>query len=111
MLNSVENLILTSKMIDFKPKKGRFTWTNNRVGAANIFARLDRFLVHSSLLKGKKIIASNILAKLTSDHKPIVLLIEDEEDLGPIPFQFNPLWKDQESFMSIVSLAWDILVV
>ena len=45
MIISVENLILSWELIDFKPKKGCFTWTNNRVGEANIFARLDHFLV------------------------------------------------------------------
>ena len=50
MITSVENLILTWELIDFKPKKGCFMWTNNRVGATNISAMLDRFLVHISLL-------------------------------------------------------------
>ena len=111
MIISVENLILSWESIDFKPKKGCF-WTNNRVGAANISARLDRFLVQSSfLLEGGKLITSSILAKLSSDHKPNILPIEDEEDLGPIPFRFSPLWKEQEGFMDIVSLAWDIPAV
>ena len=37
-----------------------------------------------------------------------MLLIEDEEDLGPIPFWFSPLWKEQEGFMTTVSKDWDI---
>ena len=52
MINAAENLILLWELIDFKPKKGRFTWTNNRVGLANISTKLDRFLVQSSLLLG-----------------------------------------------------------
>ena len=40
-----------------------------------------------------------------------MLLIDDEEDLGPIPFRFSPLWKEQEGFMNTVSMAWDIPVV
>ena len=46
------------------------------------------------------------MAKLSSDHKPMMLLIDDEEDLGPIPFWFSPLWKDRDGFMSIVTKAW-----
>ena len=45
MLKLVDNLISTWELIDFKPKRGRFTWTNNRTGGTNISARLDRFLV------------------------------------------------------------------
>ena len=40
-----------------------------------------------------------------------MLLIEDEEDLGPIPFHVSPLWKEQEGFMNTISMAWDIPVV
>ena len=45
MLNMVENRILSWELIDFKPKKGRYTWSNNGTGATHISARLDRFLV------------------------------------------------------------------
>ena len=54
MLNIVENFILSWELIDFKPKRGRYTWSNNKTGSANISARLDHFLVQSSLMTGKK---------------------------------------------------------
>ena len=110
MLNSVDKFIIKWEMIDFKPKRGKFTWSNNRLGEANISARLDRFLVQSSLLADKTVISSSILPKITSDHKLILLQIENEEDLGPIPFRFSPLWKDKDGFMSTVILAWAIPV-
>ena len=55
MLKTVENFIQFWDLIDFKPKKGRFTWTNNIVRAGNISTRLDHFLVQSSFLGKKKI--------------------------------------------------------
>ena len=67
--------------------------------------------MQSSLLLDKKIISSSILPKITSDHKLIMPQIEVEEDLGPIPFQFSPLWKDRDGFMSTVTLAWDLPIV
>ena len=72
--DKVEALIQACDLNDFKPNKGRFTWSNNRVGAANIVARLDMFMVHSSLMDGKFIISTKILPKLTSDHHPISLM-------------------------------------
>ena len=90
-------------MIDLKPKTGRFTWSNQRVGAASIFARLDRFLVQSSLLDGNQIISSKILPKLSSDHHPIALVFEKEDELGPIPFRFYPLWIERDGFMATVN--------
>eukprot|EP00253_Pinus_taeda_P001799 PITA_01799 len=103
---SVESLVLEWDLLDHKPKKDRYTLTNNRVGKANIVARLDRFLVQSTLLEGKHLISSKILPKITSDHNPISLLIEKEEDLGPFPFRFNPLWVSREGFMDIVANVW-----
>ena len=58
-----------------------------------------------------KILSTNILPKLTSDHKPIMLKLEDEENLVAIPFRFSPLWIAREGFMDIVSNAWSIQVI
>ena len=74
--DTVEELILSLDLNDIKPKSRRFTWTNNRVGSANIASRLDMFLVHSSLLDGNSIISSKILPKLSFYHHPISLLFE-----------------------------------
>ena len=109
MLKRLENFIQLWDLINFMPKKGRFTWTNKRVGVTNISARLDRFLVQRSFLE-KKSFSSSIIMKLTSDHKPILLQFEEEEDLGPIPFRFIPLWVDCEGFMNIVSRSWSLPV-
>lgn len=102
----VEDLIQQWDLLDFKPKTGLYTWKNNKIGMDHILARLDRFLLRSTLLSEKKIISTKILPKLTSDHKPILLLLEEEENLGPIPFRFIPLWADREGFMDTVKKAW-----
>ena len=39
-----------------------------------------------------------------------MLQLEEEEDLGLIPFWFSPLWIGWDGFMSIISKAWDIPV-
>ena len=51
------------------------------------------------------------MPKITLDHKTILVQIEDEEDLFPIPFRLSPLWKDRDGFMSTVNTAWDLPVV
>eukprot|EP00253_Pinus_taeda_P032996 PITA_32996 len=105
MLASVEELTQSWDLLDFSPVYGLFTWSNNHVGSNHISARLDRFLVQNTLMLNKKIIITKILPKLTSDHKTIQLLLEDEEDLGPIPFHFSPLWIEKEGFMETVKAA------
>ena len=102
----VESLIHSWDLLDFKLKKGRFTWSNNKIGAAIILARLDRFLVQSSLLEENYLISSKKFPKLSFDHHPISLLFEEEEDLGPILFRFSPLWIERDGFWEIVSEAW-----
>jgi hypothetical protein len=106
MLTFVEELLQQWDLLDFSPIRGLFTWSNNRSGTEHISARLDRFLVQGSLIMDKKIIKTKILPKLTSDHKPIQLLLEDEEDLGPLPFRFSPLWIEREGFFETVKEAW-----
>jgi len=102
LIHVVEDMIQQWDLMDFKPRKGLYTWTNNRTGEEHISARLDRFLVQSTLLLERKLISTTILPKLTSDHKPILLSLEDEEILGPIPFRFIPLWKEKSGFYETV---------
>ena len=104
--DSVESLIQANDILDFKPKKGRFTWSNNILGATNISAHIDRFLVQSSLMEGKFIISTKILPKLILDHHPISLMFEKEEDLGPILFHFSPLWIERHDFWETVIESW-----
>ena len=106
----VEALIQTWDLINFEPKKGRFTWSNNRIGATNIAARLDRYLGKISLMDGN-VITSKILPKINFDHHPISLLLEKEEDLGPIPFRFSPLWIEREGFLDTMHIAWSHYIV
>ena len=107
---TVGNLIQHWDLVDFKPVKGKFTWTNNRTGENHISARLDRFLINSSLMMDGRIIFTKILPKLTSDHKPILICLKKEEDLGPLPFRFSPLWVGKDGFLETVQAAWRLEV-
>eukprot|EP00253_Pinus_taeda_P032639 PITA_32639 len=107
---TVGNLIQRWDLVDFKPVKGKFTWTNNRTGENHISARLDRFLISSSLMLDNIIVFTKILPKLTSDHKPILICLKKEEDLGPLPFRFSPLWAGKDGFLETVQAAWRIEV-
>jgi hypothetical protein len=110
MLPFIEDLVHQWDILEFKPSKGLYTWKNNRVGADHISTHLDRFLIQISLLQERRLISSNILPKLTFDHKPILLNLEEEENMGPIPFYFSPLWIYKEGFLEIVHSSWSSLV-
>ena len=102
----VEDLILAWDLMDIKPLRGLYTWTNKRVGPGHIAARLDRFLVQSSFLTLGLTTSSEILPHSTSDHKPISLEYRKEQGQGPIPFRFNPAWIQVKDFRSSVSKVW-----
>ena len=102
----VEDIISEWDLEDIKPSKGKYTWSNKRLGPGHIAARLDRFLVQQSLHVHGFDITSAILSFSASDHKPIVLSFVKDQNLGPIPFRFNPAWIPMEGFQDIVAAAW-----
>jgi len=101
----VEDIILGWDLLDIKPSNGKFTWSNKRLGPSYITASLDRFMVHSTFLTLGFLASSKILPNCTSDHKPILLELSPEVNLGPIPFRFSPLWIHQEGFQQTVSAS------
>ena len=88
----MEDLIAEWDLEDIKPLKGKYTWTNRRIGPGHIAARLDRFLVQQSLHVLGMDPCSSIIPFSASDHKPICLTFAQDKKLGPIPFRFNPAW-------------------
>jgi hypothetical protein len=98
----VDDLIQDWDLLDIKPSKGKFTWSNRRIIPGHITARLDRFLVYSSFLPLGLDSSSRILPFTGSDHRPIQLEIKKEKNLGHIPFCFSPLWLQYEGFFEKV---------
>jgi hypothetical protein len=86
----VDDLILDWDLEDIKPTKGLFTWSNRILGPGHIATRLDRFLVQHSVLLLSLTLDSSILPFSALDHKPILLSLSHDRNLGPIPFRFNP---------------------
>jgi ribonuclease HI/exonuclease III len=102
----VEDIATAWDLLDIKPTKGRYTWTNKRIGPGHIAARLDRFLVQSSFLVLGLKTTSKILPHSVSDHKPICLEIKKDQVKGPIPFRFSPNWLKDIEFDDIVTKVW-----
>ena len=69
----MEDLISELDPFDVQPSKGKHTWSNKRLGVGHIATRLDRFLIHSSLLLLPLNISSKIIPWGISDHHPIAL--------------------------------------
>jgi ribonuclease HI len=106
----VEDLVSAWDLIDIKPAKGLYTWTNKRIGPGHIAARLDRFLVQSSFLLLGLTATVEILPHSVSNHKPIRLGIKTDQVRGPIPFKFNLTWIQDKDFLPLVSKTWTSIV-
>ena len=100
----LEDLISQWGLSDIKPKNGTYMWSNKRVGPRHIAAQLDRFLVSTHLLNSQPKV--KLLCTAVSDHKPICLFFPPEENLGPLPFQFNRLWLESEEARDIIANSW-----
>ena len=88
----VDEIVMEWGLSDVIPAKGKYTWNNKRMGSGHIASRLERFLVQYSFLLLGLNPSSKILAFGGSDHKPITLEMKKDQNLGPIPFWFSPLW-------------------
>ena len=102
----VDETILEWDLMDIKPSIGKYTWSNKRIGPGHIAARLDRFLVQDTFLLLGLNLSSKILPFGGSGHKPILLEMEMDKNLGLIPFRFNPMWATQPEFLKIVADSW-----
>jgi len=102
-----EDMVSSQDLFDAYPSKGKYTWRNNWTGVGNIVAKIDHFLIHISLLSLLDKISSHIIPWGLSNHHPISLSFEKEENLGPIPFRFNPLWMDSLDLFPLLSRVWN----
>eukprot|EP00253_Pinus_taeda_P003328 PITA_03328 len=104
--NQLEGIMSDHELMDIIPKNRKFTWNNRRLGPGNIMERLDRILVNISLLSTFAAAHSKVLSSSVSDHYPIMLTLDSHVQLGPIPFRYNPLWRNNAVAVDIIEGTW-----
>eukprot|EP00253_Pinus_taeda_P008137 PITA_08137 len=104
--SQLEGIMSEHELVDIIPKNRKYTWKNRRMGPGNIMERLDRILVNISLLSSFAACHTKILSSTASDHFPILLTMESHLQLGPIPFRYNPLWRNNASAEAIIEATW-----
>ncbi|KAK2654575.1 hypothetical protein Ddye_014431 [Dipteronia dyeriana] len=80
-----------------------FTWSNNR--ANKNWARLDRFLVSSSVLTWFPDLVHVGLPRTISDHYAITIGISKDKG-GPRPFRFNNVWLEDRKLIGQIKKEW-----
>lgn len=87
-------------------KGNSFTWTNKRIGRANIKERLDKAVANvewRSLFSNASI---QHLPMIASDHAPLVINSTGDPLSRPKPFRFEEAWTREDSCASVIKNAW-----
>ena len=105
-----QNFISNVGAIDLGFCGPKFTWTNKKVGWANIRERLDRGICNVDWQSLFPKAGVKHLTAPNSDHLPILLDTDMEVCSGPRPFRFKAMWVRDDSSKEVVQKAWDIPV-
>lgn len=94
-------------LTDIVPKNGKYTWRNKRICPRNIKESLDRFLIHDNIISDFNSVISKIIPSAASDHNSITINLRESENLGPLPFCYNPLWINSKEVIILVATTWN----
>lgn len=104
---ALEDIIAEHKFLDIHPNNRKFTWSNKRTSIHNIKERLDRILIQEDIAANFSSIKRKIVHASTSDHKPVVLILDKWENQGPIPFKYNKIWDSKDRFRNLIKQSWE----
>ena len=103
---SLEDLIIDWDMIDNKPKRGKYTWTNRRVGFANILAKLDSFLINNSFIEEDLEISSSIIPSASSNNRPIILFLSKKRTMDLFHLNSTSFGLIRLSQLKLLNPSW-----
>ncbi|KAI0492242.1 hypothetical protein KFK09_026511 [Dendrobium nobile] len=84
----------------------RFTWCNNKEGGARILERLDRCFLNSLALNSSNHLIVRNLARIASDHSPIVLNFLEHKSSKFKCLKFEDVWTSYPAALSVVKNEW-----
>ncbi|PKU70040.1 hypothetical protein MA16_Dca014486 [Dendrobium catenatum] len=81
----------------------KYTWCNNKEGLARIWERLDRIWLNSkSLIEFSNAVIKH-LPRISSDHYPILLQIDNKKQQNNREIRFENLWCSYEAARGIIA--------
>eukprot|EP00253_Pinus_taeda_P006323 PITA_06323 len=83
------------------------TWRNECFGEEGIAKRLDRFLVHSSLLVRMENLEASTFYSEASDHDAILLQWRGATNINSLPIKFDHSLINDTDFREMVQLSWN----
>ncbi|KAL9669524.1 hypothetical protein QQ045_007071 [Rhodiola kirilowii] len=87
-------------------KGNSYTWSNNQEGEGEIWERLDRCLVNGLTMSEYPNLEVQHLARIYSDHYPLLLNLNGAGSRRKSTFRFLGAWTDHANFHEIVKNTW-----
>lgn len=103
-----QDFLQDAKLSDLGFCGSKFTWCNNRSGMARIYKRLDWGLVNQNWLDKNITTTVTHLAKVGSDHSPLLVESKELSQNAKKSFKFLKFWIHQPGFQEVVRAAWDM---
>ncbi|GJW55051.1 reverse transcriptase [Tanacetum coccineum] len=98
--------ICNMRLEDMDATGVKFTWSNGRQGCDNVKKKLDRFLANANWCRLYPDALFQNLARISSDHSPIVCHFSPPVRKKEKMFRFESMWLRDESFHDVVRDAW-----
>lgn len=105
-IDQFNKLIEDIQMEDLGFKGQMQTWTNNRRGADWVMERLDRVLVNRAWgsICPQALCVNGLIVR--SDHAPLEIIMELNEQRGPRIFRFEEMWFKRVDCFEVIKNAW-----
>lgn len=98
--------LLNKNFVDIAPSEMKPTWDNERAEKAYISKRIDRFIVHVSIIDKLGMPFSSVGNAFVSDHRPIFLSWREKGFRKGYPLKFNRTCLEDPTFNDIISNTW-----
>lgn len=102
----IRNEFLCRNYIDILPAKILPTWENGRIGSAYVAKRIDRFILHASVIDILGMPFSTIENIFISDHRPIILRWRNKGFRYGYSFKFNRNCLEDPEYIIAIKKAW-----
>lgn len=103
-----KNFVNKNNLLDLGFVGSRFTWSNNQLGLACRWARLNRFLANIDWVANFASIANQHLPRSCSDHSPLLLTAHSSISTKKPIFRFDNFWFDYNNCHYCIVNAFDL---
>lgn len=102
--------LLNKNLVDITPTEMKPTWDNGRTEKAYIAKRIDRFIVHVSIIDNLGMPFSIVGNAFVSNHRSILLSWREKGFRKGYPFKFNRTYLEDPAFNDLITNAWKDLL-